>query len=219
MQNHWTIIKTEDGSVTLKNSLFDETYHSIHGANSESMHVFVDSGLKYLSKNNVNIFEVGFGSGLNALLTLNFATEHNLKVDYFAIEKYPVSEEIILDYSENFENQTQKQLFLQIHKADWNKKIQILENFFITKINADLLDYQFVTKFDACYFDAFSYDTQPQMWSVDVFEKIYKAMNNGGVLVTYSAKGVVKQNLRQVGFLVKRLKGFKKRHILRAEKA
>ncbi len=218
MQNHWTIIKTEDGSVTLKNSLFDETYHSIHGANSESMHVFVDSGLKYLSKNNVNIFEVGFGSGLNALLTLNYANEHRTNIEYWTIEKFPVSEEIILEYSRNIANQTQKELFLQIHKADWNKKIQILENFFITKINADLLDYQIVTDVDLCYFDAFSYDSQPEMWSADIFGKIYEAMNNSGVLVTYSAKGVVKQNLRQVGFQVKRLKGFKKRHILRAEK-
>ena len=217
MMNNEKIIKTEDGSNTFLSENFNETYHSIKGAVGESMHVFINSGLNFINKKQINIFEVGFGTGLNAILTYNEALKSNKIVNYVTIEKFPIAQNIIenLDYSILSSN---RNIFYDLHNSEWNKTLKIDNLFSFKKIKADFTLYEFAEKFDLFFFDAFSYDTQPEMWSLDIMSKIFNTLNKNGVFVTYSSKGIIKQNLRNVGFEVKRLQGYKKRHIIRATK-
>lgn len=213
-----TIKKTEDNSDTLFSTQFGETYHSIRGAYKESMHVFINAGLEEVDKSEISVFEVGFGTGLNAFLSLIYAEKNDKIIHYFTVEKFPVDIEVAekLNFAENFANYQQK--FTQLHVEEWGREQEISKNFIFLKEEIDFNNFEFKQKFDVIFFDAFSYDSQPEMWSAENFKKIYSAMNKGGILVTYSAKGIVKQSLREVGFEVKRLKGYKKRHMLRAKK-
>jgi len=215
MKNSLKIIKTDDDSTTLKSSMFDETYHSINGAISESLHVFINSGLAYIKQAKIKILEIGFGSGLNAILTFDYAIRNKKFVEYHSIEKYPIDWNNLKEFvvPENL-----KTVFEKIHRAEWNKKSFISEEFEFLKIKEDLLEWQSDEKYDLIYFDAFSYNTQPEMWSESVFRKIYNICNKNAILVTYSSKGVVKRNLRSAGFVVTRIQGYKKHHILRAFK-
>ncbi len=212
------ILKTEDGSVTLESSRFSETYHSTKGAVSESKHIYINAGLKNIDKDTIRVFEVGFGTGLNAILTLCEALKSKKKIYYTTIEKYPIGsgeiEQISFAEIECFN----RHIFRQLHGIRGEKYTKIDDNFYFRAVYDDILNYNFDEKYDLVYFDAFSYNSQPEMWSVNVFSKLYNSLNNNGVLTTYSAKGVVKQNLRTAGFDVKRIKGYKKRHSLIAEK-
>jgi len=211
-------IITQDGSFTIKSNLFEETYHSVFGAISESNHVFINAGFEYISKPEFSIFEVGFGTGINAFLSLEKSIELNKKITYSAIEKYPIPKDIIQDYSLSLKNDNQKSNFQKINDSKWEEKIDINKNFSLHKIESDFTNFKFKDSYDLIYFDAFSYNTQPEMWSEEIFKKIFSAMKINGILVTYSSKGKVKENLRSAGFTVKRLPGFKKRHMLRAIK-
>lgn len=213
------IIQTADKSQTLFSSKFNEHYHSINGAVNESVHIFLNAGFDYLNKQDIKILEVGFGTGLNAFLTITHVKQKSIKVHYDAIELYPVDMETVkqLNYTQilNFDNE----IFLDLHKLSWNKTHKINDNFTINKIHNSLISTSLTNKYDLIYFDAFSPETQPEMWTTEVFTKLYNNMNNAGVLTTYSSKGIVKRALRDSGFLVKRLPGPKgKRHILRAIK-
>lgn len=208
-----SIIKTEDGSESLFSEIFNESYHSINGAMSESMYVFIGAGLNFIPKKEISIFEVGFGSGLNALLTYDAAEKRNLEIDYTSIEFYPVEKEL---YEKIVVEK--KELFLLLHESKWNAEIKISAFFRLTKINDNFTNYNHQKKYDLVYFDAFSFDKQPEMWSEEVFVKLFANMNANGILVTYSAKGIVKQNLKKAGFEVQRLPGYKKHHMLRAIK-
>lgn len=216
------IILTDDSSNTLYSETFKEHYHSTNGAINESMHVFIQSGLHYLTLKFVNILEVGFGTGLNAFLTFVNAQELNIDVNYTTIEQYPVDIEIInkLNYTNLISEENQKK-FQLIHACPWNEEIQIASNFKITKELIDLKKYEFPRNyFNLIYFDAFSPETQPELWTQSIFTKLYLSLKKGGILTTYSSKGIVKNNLREAGFSVKRLKGpIGKRHILRATKS
>ena len=214
------ITHTKDGSLTIFSKRFQQNYHSLSGAVSESKHVFIDAGLKYMKKNELTIFELGFGTGLNAILTYIEAENQGLKINYYTIEKYPI--EIYkaqkLNYNLFF-NKKYLSIFDKLHKSEWNTEHFLSENFTFKKIKADFLEYNFETTIDLFYFDAFSYDSQPLLWSENIFKKIFNAMNNNSVLTTYSAKGIIKQNLRNAGFSIKRIKGFAgKWHMLRAVK-
>lgn len=211
---------TSDGSHTLYSTDFQEHYHSINGAINESTHVFINAGIKTCNKTHINIFEVGFGTGLNTLLTYIYALQNNLTINYHAIELYPIDHKILekLNYSEII-NPDFKNTFENIHKSPWNNNSMINSNFYLTKIQADFCKYELRDNVDLVYFDAFSPETQPELWSLENFHKIYSALNPGGFLVTYSSKGLVKQNLRNAGFDVKRLKGpVGKHHMIRATK-
>ena len=211
------IILTKDKSPTLFVPELNEHYHSVHGAVQESMHIYIDSGLNYFEKNKISILEIGFGTGLNAVLTFAEAEKRSLKINYETIEKYPVEAEIFqkLDYSSNLE--LNKSIFNDLHNCKWNEKVEISSFFTIKKINSDLKTYNFTGNYDLVYFDAFSPEKQPKLWTKEIFTKIYNCLNEGGILVTYSAKGIVKQALRGSGFTVKRLPGPPgKHHILRA---
>lgn len=211
------IEQTDDGSATLRHPVFGDTYHSTRGALGESQHVFITNGLAMTDKQLVRILEVGFGSGLNAWQSLCYGKENGIIIDYTAIELYPVEPDTVvaLGYTLN-------PLFLEMHAAPWGGKHILTDDFCITKYNADLTaeDSAWSNRvYDIIYFDAFAPDTQPEMWSAEVFGKLYEVLDNGGILVTYSAKGSVKQALREAGFIVRRLPGaLGKRHMLRAEK-
>lgn len=213
------IIETDDGSKTIISEQYKEQYHSTFGAVQESNHVFIEAGLKYCKKKDIKIFEVGFGTGLNALLTLKESLLHNLIVDYTAIELFPVDIDILneLNYKEIISINTS--FCNLINNCDWNSKIKITNDFQLLKIKADLNEYEFNDKYDLIFFDAFAPDKQPEMWSIENFTKLYDALNPKGILTTYSSKGLVKNNLRKAGFTVKRLPGpIGKRHMLRAIK-
>jgi len=198
---------TEDGSHTLYSEQFDEHYHSIHGAIQESMHVYINAGLKHCELTKINVFEVGFGSGLNALLTCIEASKLNLDITYYSIELYPIKKSIIdnLNYVELTSDD--KYIFSAIHTASWNKIVEITSNFRIVKIIGDLNNYNFTENFDVIYFDAFSPDKQPYLWTEEVFKKLYDYLNLKGIITTYCSKGIVKRALRSAGFIVKRLPG------------
>ncbi|MDR2938655.1 MAG: tRNA (5-methylaminomethyl-2-thiouridine)(34)-methyltransferase MnmD [Prevotellaceae bacterium] len=211
------ILTTNDGSHTIINEQFNETYHSERGAILESRHVFIEAGFQQVQKSQVAVFEVGFGTGLNAWLTLLEAEKTGQHVYYESIELYPI--ELSTSNALNFSTLTGSdfQRFPLLHLSEWNKPVAISPHFTLHKVNVNLLNYNPQQNFDVVYFDAFSPDTQPELWSKEVFDKIYKSLNNNGLLTTYSSKGLVKQNLRAAGFTVQRLQGAGgKRHMLRA---
>ena len=210
---------TCDGSTTLYNGDLDECYHSLFGARNESMHIFIESGLKQCHKTLINVLEVGFGTGLNAFLTALETEKIRTQIDYTTIELYPLPAEIYtkLPYAETSE---EKQLFGQLHTCAWEQNVPITPQFSITKLQADLCTIRFNKTFDCVFFDAFSPEKQPELWNSAIFEKIYHAMNTGGILTTYCAKGIVRRTLQEVGFVVERIAGpiGGKREILRARK-
>lgn len=216
------IRKTGDGSHTLFVPELNEHYHSAFGAMQESMHVFITEGLNFLDdKKDLSILEAGFGTGLNAWLSALQAGDRIIK--YHGVEAYPLEKKVTgqLNYPELMADAEKQSLFHQLHEAAWNHEIQITENFILTKTQAKLQDAELPeANYDLVYFDAFAPDVQPELWTQEIFEKIYSAMKPGGILVTYSSKGLVKQNLRAAGFTVKRLPGPPgKKHMVRAEKA
>jgi len=214
------IKQTNDGSQTIYSQQFKQTYHSESGAIEESLHVFINKGLNFLNKKEITIFELGFGTGLNAFLSFMEAEKKKVKINYLTVEKYPVEQEFFLKLNfHKFFDKKYCNFFQQIHMAEWERDVALSQYFIIKKIKADFLEYKFDNKIDLVYFDAFSYSSQPEMWSEDVFAKIFEAMNNNSVLVTYSAKGIIKQNMRAAGFTIKRLKGAgNKWHMIRASK-
>jgi tRNA U34 5-methylaminomethyl-2-thiouridine-forming methyltransferase MnmC len=214
------LYRTEDGSHTIFVPELNEHYHSIHGAVQESMHIFINSGLNFCTADPINIFEVGFGTGLNSLLTAVESKKSNRIINYTSIEKYPVETDLLnkLNYS-RFTGDFGKEIFSGIHSAEWGNKTQITDNFFLLKIKGDLTISIPEGNFNLIYFDAFGPDKQPEMWSKEIFEMIASVTCKAGVLVTYSAKGEVKRNLKACGFEVTLLPGPPgKRQIIRAIK-
>ena len=213
------IYLTEDGSSTLKHSLLGDSYHSTGGALSESQHVYIGAGFDYIESNEISVFEMGFGTELNCALTLQRAAQRNVAVDYHAVELYPIDVEVVEGFNYFREDAVMRAMFESLHTARWNDAVQISENFSLTKYHDSLERVKPNKVFDLIYFDAFAYDTQPELWSREVFEQMAAMTKQGGVLVTYSSKGVVKQALREAGFEVKRLPGAcGKHHMLRALK-
>jgi len=214
------IIQTEDGSNSIYVKSIDENYHSTYGAISESSHVFIKNGFDFPEQDKISILEIGFGTGLNAFLSLQRAILTSKKVQYLAVEKYPLSrvEWNSLNYSQ-INKEIHPGEFEILHTSAWEKWIRINNYFDFFKICTDLKEFKWDKKFDVIYFDAFSPDVHPDLWSIDVFGNLFKKLNHGGILISYSAKGLVKRNLRSCGFKVKRLEGpIGKRHIIRALK-
>lgn len=213
------IIETEDGSQTLRHPVLGDTYHSLRGAVGEAEHVFIRAGFDYSEKDPVKILEVGFGSGLNALLTLRRSIGTERRVEYHALELYPVGMETILRLNYLSCDDPLQERYLLMHSAPWNKPTLIGERFSLKKIKESLVDTELDTIFDVIFFDAFAPDTQPELWSETVFRKLYEHTAEDGILVTYSSKGDVKRALRNAGYEVVRLQGaLGKRHMLRAHK-
>jgi len=219
------VIGTADGSKTLYSERFAEHYHSVFGAANESEHVFIEAG--YLSfrfqvssskfQESVSVLEIGFGTGLNAWLTLRQANRMPLSTYYEAVECYPIEESTACELSDD-------ELFRSLHAAAWEQAVEITPHFTLRKRKCNLLQALqssiFSRSFDVVYFDAFSPGAQPEMWSRDVFSFLHAAMNPGGVLTTYCAKGEVRRIMKGVGFSVERLPGpAGKREMLRSRKA
>lgn len=215
------VVACDDGSKTLVHSIIGETYHSTAGSVAESKHVYIEAGLNKIEKPQINIFEVGFGTGINAILSLAEAAKRNISIHYHTIELYPISESCAASLDmDKYLSTEEYNLFTTIHKVDWNIDVQITENFMLHKILGDITTCDIPQNIDLVYFDAFAPDTQPELWSFDVLKGIYDAMTTSSILVTYSAKGSVKEALRACGFEVKRLQGaLGKRHMVRAIKS
>jgi len=215
------IVRTEDGSDTLYVPELDEHYHSVHGAIRESEHIFIGSGFNFLKTDPLRILEIGFGTGLNALLTCIYAERLNRKVNYTSTEKYPLHPDIIssLNYPGILKGGSRR-LFDLIHGCRWNSFVRITDNFLLKKIECDFVSFKIEGTYDLIYFDAFGPDKQPEMWSDDIFDRIGKVCCTNGVLVTYSVKGSVRRSLARSGFNITLLPGPPgKRQILRAVKS
>ena len=215
------VIKTADGSSTISVPELNEHYHSVNGAIAEANHVYINAGFKELEQKQISILEIGFGTGLNALLTLLNSIDDEKNVFYQGVEAYPVStaELSALNYIEELNAQKSSDLYNLMHDCDWEVETKITDNFTLLKQKKSFKEIDDVSKFDLIYFDAFGPDVQPDLWTEDIFMRMYESLKPNGILVTYSSKGIVKRALRSVGFTVKRLAGPKgKRHILRASK-
>jgi tRNA U34 5-methylaminomethyl-2-thiouridine-forming methyltransferase MnmC len=226
------VIITSDGSSTIHLPDWDEQYHSKHGAIQEAYHVFIKYGLHHYfdttcisesSKNNLelSILEIGFGTGLNAFITLLESEKLNQKITYNGVEGYPISQEEInqLNYAEQLNTPKSTSLFNEIHNAKWGEKNQITKLFALTKHEKFFNDIDDIEKYHIIYFDAFGARVQPELWTETIFEKMYNALKPKGVLVTYSAKGSVRRAMIAVGFSVEKLPGPPgKREMLRATK-
>ena len=216
------VIDTGDGSKTLFLPEMDEQYHSVNGARTESEYVFIEKGYLHHPSPKPVIFEVGFGTGLNALLTALQAEKQKRKTTFITIEKYPLKKELLdeLDYGKLISEEASL-LFSKIHSAPWEKKVQISKCFELLKIEGDLSDFAFsgLEKPDVIYFDAFGPDKQPGMWTTAIFTRIFEASNQDAVFVTYSAKGQIRRQLRDCGYFMERLPGPPgKRQMLRGTK-
>jgi tRNA U34 5-methylaminomethyl-2-thiouridine-forming methyltransferase MnmC len=219
-------IITKDGSNTISIPEMNVTYHSHHGAIQESMHVFITAGLKYaadiLEMQDIFIFEMGFGTGLNALLSLIEAEKGQRKIHYTAIELFPLQEDEIasLNYCEQLQREDLKPVFQQLQQCEWEKNISITPFFTLKKIRTDLFDLAAYQSFNLVYYDAFAPSAQPQLWTKEVFEKLYNMLLPGGILVTYCSKSDVRRAMLAAGFIVEKIHGPRgKREMVRAGKA
>ncbi len=240
---------TADGSHTLFSEMAGQTYHSSHGAVQESRHIFISqldvvngqvliapsvysSSLnlgEQLRCRRLSVLEIGFGTGLNALLTAQWAKENGVRVDYTTIELYPLEEKVYreLNYGRLLGDE---ELFLKLHEAEWDRGfVSVDDCFAIRKCKSDIVEWVSCNAqcimhnaqlgFDVVYFDAFSPDAQPELWTEEVFRNVYALMKEGGVMTTYCAKGDVRRAMLAAGFKVEKLQGPPgKRHILRARK-
>lgn len=224
MERH--IISTADGSVTLSIPSSGVTYHSKHGAIQESMHVFIGAGLHYmlskeLTHKPLRILEMGFGTGLNALLVLQESIKTALHVHYETIEAYPLENVVYnqLNYCGQLQAPELQPLFLQLHDCAWNTTQEITQQFSFVKRNTNLEVFNSNLLFDLIFYDAFAPSAQPELWTVDIFKKLFDLLTPGGVLTTYCSKGDVRRAMMAAGFSIEKIPGPPgKREMVRAGK-
>ena len=217
------LIVTSDGSHSIEVPEMQVSYHSKHGAIQESMHVFIEAGLHPFMQQQeaIFVFEMGFGTGLNALLTFIEAASHQQKIIYQSIEAYPLEKEIAaqLNYCEQLQKPELKPLFEQLHAAPWNQPITLTPYFTIQKNNASLVNYSTNQLFNLIYYDAFAPNAQPELWTAETFGRLFNMLMEGGVLVTYCSKGDVRRAMQAAGFTVEKIPGPPgKREMVRATK-
>jgi tRNA U34 5-methylaminomethyl-2-thiouridine-forming methyltransferase MnmC len=214
------IVTTEDGSKTLFIPGMNEQYHSVNGALTESEYVYIDKGYRHNQSLKPVVLEIGFGTGLNALLTAIEAENEKRKTTYISLEKYPIEQTEIegLNYGSLISKHAEE-LFAALHTCEWNLKTQISPYFDLLKLKTDLTQFSFDTipSVDVIYFDAFGPDKQPEMWNEEIFRKLFRSCNPGANLVTYSAKGEIRRRMERSGYTSERLPGPPgKRQMLRA---
>jgi tRNA U34 5-methylaminomethyl-2-thiouridine-forming methyltransferase MnmC len=220
MAGDYQLKVTADGSCTLFSSDFGENYHSMHGAYTESMHVFILNGFGITDLQSLRILEVGFGTGLNALLTLWETVQTRQKIYYHAVEAYPLGKPIYgqLNYS-GLSGGSQQDFFKELHTCKWNQDNLLTGYFTLHKTLGLIQDISLRGPYNLVYFDAFSPDRQPDLWTPELFLRIFNSLAPGAVLVTYCAKGQVRRNMQAAGFRTERLPGAPgKREMLRAIK-
>jgi tRNA U34 5-methylaminomethyl-2-thiouridine-forming methyltransferase MnmC len=218
-----TFIVTEDGSHTVGIPEQNVTYHSTYGAISESKHIYIEAGLQYVvrDKKKISILEVGFGTGLNALLTLIEAQKNDLQILYDVVELHPLDSVLAasLNYLSILGTPGLADAFKKMHDCAWGTPVMISENFLLKKINEDIRSADLSKNYQLLYFDAFDPSAQPELWTADVFKKMYDVLDESGVLVTYSSKGEVRKAMKNAGFNVSKLAGPRgKREITHAVK-
>ena len=226
MKRH--IVTTADGSKTIHIEDWNEHYHSVHGAIQEAQYVFIKHGLLFCIEHvtlslpkSLSILEMGFGTGLNAFLTLLKAEELKQNIQYTGVEAYPVLHEELqqLNYIEQLSAEPWQETFERFHQCPWEQAQSIAPHFQLTKQRKQFKDIQDIAAFDLIYFDAFGPRVQPELWTETMFQIMYRTLKSNGVLVTYSAKGSVRRAMQSVGFLVEKLPGPPgKSEILRAKK-
>jgi tRNA U34 5-methylaminomethyl-2-thiouridine-forming methyltransferase MnmC len=217
------IIKTGDGSDTVIIPEMNVSYHSKHGAIQESMHVFIESGFRYWSRRSqrpdlINIFEMGFGTGLNTFLTAIEAEEKRIKVYYKTIEQFPLAKEEIsfLNYASILNNED---LFWKIHECKWNEEAKLNECFTLKKDCGNLIHHSTNQTFNLIYYDAFAPTAQPELWTEEIFKKLHSVLLPEGVLVTFCSKGSVRRAMKAAGFEIEKIPGPPgKREMVRAIK-
>lgn len=216
-----SILTTSDGSPTIQLDNTNITYHSKHGAIQESVHVFINAGLEYYMQlhhpKNINILEVGFGTGLNTALTYNYSLKNSLYINYTTIEPYPLEQEIVqrLHYNNVIADAT----LYKLHTCKWNENNAISNHFNLYKAETTLQNIKLEEPIDVIFFDAFAPDDQPELWTTAIFKKLFNMLTNNGILVTYCSKGSVRRTLQGVGFTVEKLLGPPgKREMIRATK-
>ncbi len=204
------IVNTKDGSQTVLNEELGSTYHSRHGALTESQHVFIAQGLEKMLESDmteITILEMGFGTGLNALLTLLRTTSHNIRVNYHALELFPLSEALWREYQLPAELEAERNAFEMLHLVSWGKEVDIGPRFRLTKHHVSILAFQPSERPDLVYYDAFEPETQPELWTQGVFGNLFEWMNPNGILTTYCCKGYVRRNMIGAGFEVSKVAG------------
>jgi len=215
------IVQTSDGSTTIHLPEWNENYHSKHGAIQEAKHVFIKNGLSLFNGKSVSILEIGFGTGLNAFITFLEAQNNNQSIDYVGVEAYPVSFEEVeqMNYVSELDAEREAAVFRKMHESEWDINVKISDTFSLTKRKQFFNEIADVQQFDLIYFDAFGFRVQPELWSTEIFQKMYDALKDGSYLVTYAARGVVKRSMMEVGFAVEKLEGPPgKREMFRAYK-
>ena len=215
---------TEDGSPTLYAPTFGEHYHSMHGAVQESEHIYLGLALRERMSSwqegdaPLRLFEVGFGTGLNALLSWREAEERHIPLQYYSIEKFPITPEVYeaLHYEGLGQELEVKDQLLRLHTAPWDEAVELSPFFTLYKLRGDLTTCTFPERLSVIYYDAFSPESQPELWAEELFQRLGKASCSGAILSTYCAKGEVRRRLQRSGFLVERLPGPPgKREVLR----
>jgi tRNA U34 5-methylaminomethyl-2-thiouridine-forming methyltransferase MnmC len=209
MERH--LVTTGDGSHSLFVPALNEQYHSRHGALQESRHVFIEMGLRKVAAETspIRILEIGFGTGLNALLTALVAANEGLEVEYWTVEAYPLepSEVAALNYVSMMDDPQAMDLWQRLHAADWETNVPICPTFQLHKLRANIEDFVLPGSVNLIYFDAFAPEKQPELWTTTIFEKMYGLLQPHGILTTYCAKGAVRRTLHAAGFQVKKEKG------------
>lgn len=215
------ILTTNDGSTTIHLPDWDESYHSKHGAIQEAYHVFIKSGFSLFEQNKLSILEIGFGTGLNAFITYLEAQKSIKSIDYVGVEAYPVATEeaLQMNYVSELNASNELEVFNLMHTSDWETRQLISNDFHLTKRKQFFQDITDENAFDLIYFDAFGFRVQPELWSLEIFQKMYKALKLNGVLVTYACRSSIKNAMIECGFKVEKLPGAPgKREMLRATK-
>ena len=215
------IITTEDGSHSLFDEELNETYHSTRGAVGESKHVFIESALAHWSSENeakeVRVLEIGFGTGLNAFLTAQYASENEVAVDFYSLEPFPIERSIYEKL--NYSSDEKSSLLMAMHEAAWEECITLSPFFNLTKSTCTIESFEAPERFDIVYFDAFAPSKQPDLWTIEPLQKCFDSLKSKGVLVTYCAQGQFKRNLKEIGFEVEVLAGaLGKKEMVRAKK-
>ena len=205
------LLTTQDGSHTLESGQFGVHYHSKYGAIQESTHVFLEAGLQtaMLGRKEIDVLEIGFGTGLNALLSMLAAAKNNWTIRYTTYEAFPVSEDLSdqLNFTEVLQKPDWQSAFLQLHRSAWETRHEIVPGFHFLKHHQAFDAINQEEAFDLVYFDAFAPETQPELWNENLLGRMYRALRPGGIMTTYCAKGAVKRTLKGIGFTVEALPG------------